>query len=199
MGVIGGWWGRRTRWQQFLVLAIFVGLIYLAYVQFRGPGGGSASVFVVSSAGEGEELVFEDGRDPAWSPDGSSLAITVDGDNGDEINTVDVSGSEGSPVADGSEAAWSPDGATLAFAAEDDQGNTGIYVVAVDGGEPSFVTEGNHPSWSPDGTTLAFDVADADGVIGVNLIELETSTVTFVTEGEEPAWTPGGDSLAFVR
>ena len=65
MGAIGGWWGRRTRWQQFLVFLILAGTVYLAYSQVRGPGAPDTSVFTISSSGDGEEQLVSEGRDPA--------------------------------------------------------------------------------------------------------------------------------------
>ena len=150
MGAVGGWWGRRTRWQQFLLVLLVVGAAYFAYTLIRGPAEDNVSVYTIASSGDGDEQLVAEGRDPAWSPDGQTLALTLPGDTSDEIGVIEIGGTEATSLADGSNPAWSPDGTTLAYVAEDEDGTSGIYLVdAGGGGEPTFLTEGNHPAWAP--------------------------------------------------
>ncbi len=110
---------------------------------------------------------------PAWSPDGTELAVTEPTANGADpacrIWVVAATGSHprtvrdgsGKPVVCGSGAlAWSPDGRTLAYGSDN-----GVDEVPVSGGNPKLVlrlptTTAEGPvvadklDWSPDGSTL---------------------------------------------
>jgi hypothetical protein len=68
------WWGRRTRWQQFLLVLMVVLAGYVAYLLVKPPSLSSA-VFTVPISGGDDEFRTE-GRDPAWSPDGSVIAFS---------------------------------------------------------------------------------------------------------------------------
>ena len=57
----------------------------------------------------GERVVVARGRNPAWSPDGSSLAFERDG----AVWIVSPDGSAERRIAAGHRPAWSPDGAAL--------------------------------------------------------------------------------------
>ncbi|MEP6569530.1 MAG: hypothetical protein ABJC10_07135 [Acidobacteriota bacterium] len=127
-------------------------------------------------------------RFPAWSPDGTRIAVAtyqllVDGGISvpDEIYVINVDGSDqrnltNSPTLDGAPA-WSPDGSRIAFtrqpffnAADDlDVGRLDeveIYVMNADGSNLMRLTnntaEDFDPSWSPDGAKIAF-ASDRDG------------------------------------
>ncbi len=187
-------------------------------ITFDGVGG----VEVISADGSVRAALIPSGfLEPAWSPDGTRLALTqADSWFGCSIYTVRGDGSKRVRLTESyycdHSPGWSPDGTKIAFASGDvmcfDDCRVRIYVVNVDG--PSFVPRlvpllgtgsgwNDRPSWSPDGTKIAFEswdwltadydiyVMNADGSGAMNL----THNPGLDTE---PTWSPDG-TLAFVR
>lgn len=156
--------------------------------------------------------------DPAWSPDGATLAYTSDRAGNPDLYLRDVAaGTERRLTAlehAAVRAAWSPDGARIAF--QDQDGAT--YVVEVATGavqpvlEPLFAP--GRPSWSPDGARLALAALCPaskrfrEGASQLLILDLATGAVTYTepvpggsisTRGYDgPAWSPDGRSMAFV-
>lgn len=91
--------------------------------------------------------------DPAWSPDGRSLAYTtLSRSGGRQIWRVDLADGRHHALtgADGHNEAptWSPDGRYLAFVSERD-GNAEIYVMRADGTRPARITTSPADDWMP--------------------------------------------------
>ena len=176
--------------------------IYVARV------GGSAS----STARITQTSNFEE--QPAWSPDGRSIACYVNPT--DPVNELWVMRSDGSDrrrlVAKGGTfdpntsydwpIEWSPDSRTIAYTGED-AGHLELYLVDVKSGErhrlASDFTDAAAPSWSPNGRAIAF-MSDHDnptlktgsleiytiGINGRGLTRLTKNT----TNDLDPAWRP---------
>jgi Tol biopolymer transport system component len=156
---------------------------------------------------------------PAWSPDGSRLAFTLDSqaDEAVSLYTMTAQGGGRSRVTDGpvdGDPAWSPDGSTIAFSSlRDGSANvaaldvaTGTITVLVD--RPGYDAQ---PAWSPDGRRLAFvsDYAAYDFVFDIYLANADGTGVRQLTQGFRyaplglkyylhPAWSPNGRMIAFV-
>jgi Tol biopolymer transport system component len=124
---------------------------------------GQGRLYVQSADGSGEPRALSDGEvdnDPAWSPDGSTIAFSRGlGGGPREIYVVPAAGGEARSLlaAEGSAAtgpAWSPDGSLIAF--KSDRSGGGVpgqqwWVMGVDGSDPrQLTTEGQAvatPAW----------------------------------------------------
>jgi Tol biopolymer transport system component len=150
----------------------------------RSPSGSESmrcGLFLLSADGQGEpRLLFRDALTPAWSPDGTKLAFSVERPRGQwAIHVAGVDGSNdvqltepplmaGSPV-------WSPNGKLIAFDEFADQRHQQIFIMEPDGSHRRQITaDGNwscgHPSWSPDGKRLIFSCRSASPCGGVSSV-----------------------------
>jgi len=165
---------------------------------------------------------------PAWSPDGTLLAVEVvhtafvlpGGEDGidytSDLYVLRAAAPADAPwralTANGRSRSpnWSPDGARIAYVGPSMLANGNhIYVVDAGGGEPVRLTrtEGfyNRPRWSPDGTRLAFSAFSDGPPVGneeVFIVNADGSGLTNVTRSSafdaDPSWSPDGARLAFV-
>jgi dipeptidyl aminopeptidase/acylaminoacyl peptidase len=173
---------------------------------------------VVAVDGTERELTLAiEGRAPAWSPDGKSLAYLAGSGEGTELRLLSL--------ADGSTAllatlavvgrpVFSPRGDVIVLVIPAAKEMTGSVVrVDLAGGTETLVLdeegEGGEihaPSFSPDGTALAFGVTrpGADGVGPTASIQVwgtEAGPRTLATGcayATCPSWSPDGTRLAFV-
>lgn len=159
-----------------------------------------------------------EGVEPAWSPDGETLAFVTQGASqgtryvasvrADGTNLMRLVPLRDQPGGLGPQA-WSPDGGQLVFASFD-----GIYVMDADGTDVRQVTryEGEHacydldPSWSPDGSTIVFAVTCEGGSEGLWTVGVDGSGRGLLVSGDyerddyrSPVWSPDGTRVAFVK
>ena len=108
--------------------------------------------------------------DPAWSPDGRTIAFTCSSGRGEENDICVVPSAGGASrklttdwSLDPSGPEWSVDGKTIYFSAETN-GNVHLFAVAVAGGPVRQVTTGERQlrgfTQSADGRTLAYTASD---------------------------------------
>ena len=172
------WWGKRSLWQRFVLLLVVLGIAAGVYFFLnRGPAP-QPSIFRIASSGEGEASLVVEGNDPQWSPDGNSVLLTADDEEGVEgIHRLDLDGGEPTFITPGGNPSWSADGATIAFSLEDDQGVSHVYSIPADGGEPTLLTDGDEPVFSPDGAMIAFSGQDQAGNPGVYTFDMASEAV----------------------
>lgn len=108
--------------------------------------------------------------DPAWSPDGASIAYLERLSTGTLLKVVPANGGETRMVADlgpvrlymnSRHVSWMPDGRSIAVPASVDGQGSGIFLISVDGRERRLVSPPGDlrefaPAVSPDGRSIAY-------------------------------------------
>ncbi len=182
---------------------------WLAYVSFENR---VAAVFVQRvRTGERHMVSARAGVNgaPAFSPDGTRLALTLSGRSGNldiwllNLGTQQLTRLTDDPAVD-TEPAWAADGHTLYFTS-DRAGGPQIYKLDVN--QPAHVervTFGSpynaRPRLSPDGHKLAFVTRDGRNY-RIAVQDLASGTVTVLSHGsldESPSFAPNGASIIFA-
>jgi Tol biopolymer transport system component len=144
------------------------------------------------------------GCEPAWSPQGSTIAFT---DEGDHLWVIAADGSQGaSKLYSGhwlAAPAWSPDGGRIAVVEE----STLIRVLTSAGAVKRTLdfTADFHVigdlDWARTNDVLAFSGVAKSGGEAVYTVDLSqvTPTPIEVAEGESPTWSPDDGHLALIQ
>jgi Tol biopolymer transport system component len=146
---------------------------------------------------------------PAWSPDGTMIALQSDRRDELDIVVMNADGSGQKVLAqNGLEVGhptWSPNGKQIAFV------GTGltIYVINLNGSGRRRLTdntkvEGEDPAWSPVAYRIAFtcvtDLLTHHPVDAICTINPDGSALHRLTQrAENPAWAPDGTKMVFTR
>ncbi|HSE98515.1 MAG TPA: amidohydrolase, partial [Blastocatellia bacterium] len=154
---------------------------------------------------------LNDARQPAWSPDGKSIAFQSYRDGNWHISTVSADGSQLKQITTGHfddrEPHWSPDGKSIVFTS-DRSGNYDIWQIDLSSNSLEQLTRDSandyNPAWSPDGSQIAFVSERADGR-GIWLIKDAASAdkrqqVLFHQSNAPlaaPAWSQNGTHISF--
>jgi TolB protein len=186
----------------------------LAFVSTRD---GDYAIYVMSRDGKGQRrltdhdvdtsspgaLFFQ--VDPAWSPDGRTIAFSSRRSGSNNLYLMNADGSGTRPLtstnADDLHPTWSPDGTRVAFARDGD-----IFVVNVDGSSARSVVstrdEELQPAWSPDGRWIAYIRRVPDTPVSqLRLVRPDGSADRQVTAptaaAYTPAWSPDSARIVF--
>jgi TolB protein len=182
---------------------------WIAYVSFENH---TAAVFVQNVAsGARRQVSARAGINgaPAFSPDGTKLALTLSGSSGNldifvlDLTTQALTRITDDPAID-TEPTWSPDGRSLYFTS-DRAGGPQIYRVAAQGGDaPKRISFGvgyaSRPRVSPDGMQLAMGIRDG-GSYRIAVQDLAGGQMRILTRGaldESPSFAPNGAQLIYA-
>jgi len=154
--------------------------------------------------------IFNDARQPVWSPDGKAIVFFGYRDGGYHLWSVAPDGTGQKELTrsafDDREPAFSHDGTRIAFSS--DRGNPlgsdyNIFVLDLRSGQIRQLThdpaEDMMPSWSPDDRQVAF-ASTRDNGRGVWAVDagggLERKVVETGARIDAAGWAPGGDIVA---
>ena len=168
-----------------------------------------SNVYVVGADGKGLAPVTVDGlsSEPAWSPDGSSLAYS--GGSGIYVTdpSVPVPAKRISPLdVTARGPVWSPEGTRIAYTGSELTDGLSatptIRVASADGSTTTVLDNETYGglSWSPDSRSIVYE-----GAGGIFTVASDGSATRRLTASEEgypdfsPTWSPGGELIAFFR
>jgi Tol biopolymer transport system component/imidazolonepropionase-like amidohydrolase len=150
--------------------------------------------------------LFDDARQPVWSPDGRSITFFGYLDGNYNLWTLDPDGSNLHQLTwgpyDDREPAYSHDGRYLAFASDRDNplgSSYNIWILNLESGEVKRATndpsENHMPTWSPDDKEIAFSSTREGGrsIWALNLADGRVRKVATTTgAASAPSWGPSG-------
>jgi TolB protein len=152
---------------------------------------------------------------PAWSPNGESVVFTVLGNNGTQVQELDVrtgrtrrisqirAGLNITPI-------YQPDGSGILYAQGTGNG-TDLIFASLDSSPPRRITVGKgtdntSPSYSPDGRQIAF-ISGKSGQPQVYIMDADGSNIQLLTPyapgtrsyRASPDWSPDGRAIAYEQ
>lgn len=152
-------------------------------------------------------LSYAHDTDPAWSPDGASLAVSSrDSGNGD-IVVLSPDGRQRRQITTSASPeihpAWSPSASLLAYVRVTNA-ETAIYAADAAGRDEHLLTDGpgcdRDPAFSPDGMRIAFTSCRA-GSAQIYVMDVDGTDVVRLTrdngDDSDPAWSPDGSLVAY--
>ena len=211
-----------------ILLALFAALLLLSV----GPGAtaststpprngliavnGQEGIYVIDPRAGTTKLLPDSAElaDPAWSPDGTVLAVSAWAGEHTNVYTMKADGTERKLVLENAYSpSWSPDGQQLVVVREgslDVESVNALAIVNSDGSDARTLelvaAEDAEfldvPEWSPDGKLIAFVAVDEDKAT-IELVSPEGKAASMPkveANGETGlSWSPDSTSLAFDR
>ena len=178
---------------------------YAIYSMNTGGGGEHRLTDADVDASTPQGLFFQ--TEPAWSPDGATIAFASTREGSFDLYTMKADGSGTkrltSTKVDDNFPAWSPDGERIAFT----RGTPGrLFVMDADGSGARPLTgqdvDESEPAWSPDGRWVAYSRrVPGSSVRELWLVRPDGTKPHALTKlggvAQAPAWSPDGRQLAF--
>ena len=181
---------------------------WLAYVSFENR---VAAIYLQRlRTGERRQISARAGVNgaPAFSPDGTQLALTLSGSAGNldiyllQLATQQLTRLTDDPAVD-TEPAWTADGKSLYFTS-DRAGSPQIYRLDIASRKIQRITFGNpynaRPRLSPDGRQLAYMTQDGSNY-RIAVLDLASGTQRVLSKGsqdEAPSFAPNGATLIYA-
>ena len=186
------------------------------WMVYDGNQTGNADIYLQSVGGQNPINLTRDSPDddtqPAFSPDGETIAFRSERDGGG-IFVMGRTGESVRRITDsGYTPAWSPEGTRLVFATDGPnvfgRRASELWVVTLASGEKHRISEDDavQPSWSPHGLRIAYWA-----VSGKGRVQGQRDIFTIPTDGGQPVpvtsdaaidwnpvWSPDGHSLYFA-
>jgi Tol biopolymer transport system component/predicted Ser/Thr protein kinase len=212
--------GFRARWVRITGLALLAVLAgALLYRAGRNQGAAPPNVFsgaVPLTALRGNET------SPTFSPDGSQVAFSWDGEGRDNPDIYVKLVGPGRPVRITSDPrpdicpSWSRDGRSIAFLRQVSDNEAAVMVIPALGGrerillnlKTSYILGASRPVWSNDSKWLVISAAASDrSQQALARVSLESGQISWITRPDPasglhdvmPALSPNGRLLAFSR
>jgi Tol biopolymer transport system component len=179
--------------------------VYAVYALSTSGGDEQRLTPADADASTPEGLFFQ--TEPAWSPDGSTIAFASKRSGSFDLYAMRSDGSGTrrltSTSDEDSQPTWSPDGTRIAFSRG---ASSRLFVMAADGSGARRVTDGlneeGEPAWSPDGRWIAY-VRKAPGtsIRELWLVRPDGSQGRPLTRlggvAQAPSWSPDGRRIVF--
>ena len=191
----------------------------IAYTYYAVSDSQEGDIYSICSNGsDPQQLTYDPAFDgqPAWSPDGESIAFTSMRSGESHIYVIDADGMH--PVQLTTDLqndlpVWLPDGKQIAFRTTDGQGLWWWRNINLDTNDISQLTEPSYDFffqkqiWSPDGKEIAYmslveQSARNDGSSQIHIRQVDGSADRVITDNLwaniNPVWSPDGERLAFL-
>jgi len=135
-------------------------------------------------------------EEPAWSPDGQSIAFSSNNGVTSDIWVATGGGQTltqlTSKALNNRQPAWSPDGKKIAFVS-DRGGSNDIWIMNADGTGQTRLTrlpgQEDHPSFSPDGSAIVFSETTGASA-NLLIVNVDGGNLRTLTSGPFKDWNP---------